>query len=78
MAGPTAHAAALDVDATGALRDIHRRVGTAILFESSGGQIDKVASSFAPNLEDDLRKILADLGLSDRVHIVIRAPENPI
>jgi len=25
------------------LRDIHRRVGAAILFESSGGQIDKVA-----------------------------------
>ena len=43
LAGPTAHANALDVDATGALRDIHRRVGTAILFESSGGQVDKVA-----------------------------------
>ncbi len=43
LAGPTAHASALDVDATGALRDIHRRVGTAILFESSGGQVDKVA-----------------------------------
>ena len=26
-----------------ALRNIHRRVGTAILFESSGGQLDKVA-----------------------------------
>ena len=36
LAGPTAHAKALDVDATGALRDIHRRVGTAVLFESSG------------------------------------------
>ena len=43
LAGPTAHANALDVDATGALRDIHSRVGTAILFESSGGQVDKVA-----------------------------------
>ena len=43
LAGSAAHANALDVDATGALRDIHRRVGTAILFESSGGQIDKVA-----------------------------------
>ena len=42
-AGPMAHARSLDVDATGALRDIHRRVGTAILFESSGGQVDKVA-----------------------------------
>ena len=37
------HAQALDVDAQGALRDIHRRVGTTILFESSGGQVDKVA-----------------------------------
>ena len=43
LAGPMAHAQALDADATGALRDIHRRVGTTILFESSGGQVDKVA-----------------------------------
>ena len=43
LAGPMAHAKALDVDAQGVLRDIHRRVGTAILFESSGGQVDKVA-----------------------------------
>ena len=34
---------ALDSDAKGALKDIHRRVGTAILFESSGGQVEKVA-----------------------------------
>ena len=43
LAGQTAHAKALDVDSTGPLRDIHRRVGAAILFESSGGQVDKVA-----------------------------------
>lgn len=43
LAGPMAHAQALDVDATGPLRDIHRRVGTTVLFESSGGQVDKVA-----------------------------------
>ena len=43
LAGPTAHAQALDVDATGTLRDIHRRVGATVLFESSGGQVDKVA-----------------------------------
>ena len=43
LAGPMAHAKALDADAKGALRDIHRRVGTAVLFESSGGQVDKVA-----------------------------------
>jgi hypothetical protein len=43
LAAETAHAGALDADTKGPLRDIHRRVGTAILFESSGGQVDKVA-----------------------------------
>jgi len=43
LAGPTAYAGALDADTRGPLRDIHRRVGTAILFESSGGQVDKIA-----------------------------------
>ena len=43
VAGDTSHARALDADTTGALHNIHRRVGTAILFESSGGQRDKVA-----------------------------------
>ena len=43
LAGSTAHARALDADTRGPLRDIHRRVGAAILFESSGGQVDKVA-----------------------------------
>ncbi len=43
IAGEQAHAKALDADSKGPLRDIHRRVGTAILFESSGGQSDKVA-----------------------------------
>ncbi len=43
IAGPHAHARALDVDTKNALKDIHRRVGTTILFESSGGQSDKVA-----------------------------------
>jgi hypothetical protein len=43
LAGALSHARALDADTKGPLRDIHRRVGTAILFESSGGQIDKVA-----------------------------------
>ncbi|MDH5669571.1 MAG: hypothetical protein OEY86_16350, partial [Nitrospira sp.] len=37
------HARALDVDTKGPLRDIHRRVGTTILIESSGGQGDKAA-----------------------------------
>ena len=43
IAGEQAHSEALDADTKGPLRDIHRRVGTAILFESSGGQTDKVA-----------------------------------
>ena len=43
LAGSVAHAKALDEDTRGALRDIHRRVGTAVLFESSGGQVEKVA-----------------------------------
>jgi hypothetical protein len=43
IAGEHSHSRALDADTSGPLRDIHRRVGAAILFESSGGQIDKVA-----------------------------------
>ena len=43
IAGATARAKGLDADTKGALRNIHRRVGTAVLFESSGGQVDKVA-----------------------------------
>ena len=43
LASPTAHAHALDAGTKGPLREIHRRVGAAILFESSGGQVDKVA-----------------------------------
>jgi hypothetical protein len=43
IAGTQSHAKALDADTKGPLRDIHRRVGTTILFESSGGQVDKVA-----------------------------------
>ncbi len=43
ISGPHAHARALDASTTGALQDIHRRVGAAIFFESSGGQVEKVA-----------------------------------
>ena len=43
IAGAQAHARALDADTKGALRDIHRRAGTTMLFESSGGQVDRVA-----------------------------------
>lgn len=43
ISGSLSHARALDADTKGALRDIHRRVATAILFESSGGQKENVA-----------------------------------
>lgn len=43
IAGPQSHARALDADTKGPLRNIHRRVATAVLFESSGGQSEKVA-----------------------------------
>jgi hypothetical protein len=43
IAGTQSHARALDADTKGSLRDIHRRVATVILFESSGGQSEKVA-----------------------------------
>lgn len=43
LAGDASHARVLDVDTSGALKDIHRRVGSAILFESSGGMVTNVA-----------------------------------
>jgi len=43
ISGPQSHARALDADTKGPLKDIHRRVGAAILFESSGGQVEKLA-----------------------------------
>lgn len=43
IASRSSHARALDMDTTNALKDIHRRVGAAILFESSGGQAQKIA-----------------------------------
>ena len=43
LSADTAHARALDADTKGPLHDIHRQVGTAILFECSGGQTDRAA-----------------------------------
>ncbi|SRR6266581_157626 len=43
IADAHSHARALDADTKGSLRDIHRRVGAAIFFESSGGQTDRSA-----------------------------------
>lgn len=76
IAGEQAHARALDADTTGPLRDIHRRVGTAILFESSGGQTDKVAH--LPELRFALGEPALDtttvdnaaLALEDRAYFV--------
>jgi len=41
IAGANSHARALDADTKGPLKDIHRRVGAAILFESTGVASDK-------------------------------------
>lgn len=43
IAGQLSHARALDASADGHLKGIHRRVATAILFESSGGQSERIA-----------------------------------
>jgi hypothetical protein len=43
IASERSHARALDADTGGVLQNIHQRVGTTILFESSGGQVHKVA-----------------------------------
>src|SRR5438132_5646031 len=79
IAGEQAHSRALDADTKGPLRDIHRRVGTAILFESSGGQTDKVAH--LPELrfalgEPELDTTTIDnaaFGLEDRSYYVRKA-----
>src|SRR5690606_11360137 len=43
IAGANSHARALDADTKGVLAGIHRRVGTAVFFESTGGQVRQVA-----------------------------------
>lgn len=43
IAGANSHARALDVDTKDALKEVHRRVGASIFFESSGGMVNKVA-----------------------------------
>jgi hypothetical protein len=57
IAGANSHAKALDADTKGGLRDIHRRVGAAILFESTG-----VAAEKAGHLPE-LRFALGEPGL---------------
>jgi len=54
ISGEQAQSGTLDTDPKGPpARDIHRRVGTAILVESSGGQTDSPAT--CPNLGIPLR-----------------------
>lgn len=43
ISGENSRARSLDSDAKGKLKDIHRRVAATILFESSGGMVDKAA-----------------------------------
>jgi hypothetical protein len=71
VAGAHSHAAALDADHKGALRGIHRRVGSAIFFESSGGQTDKAAH--LPELRFALGSPDTDLTTVDNVAAALEA-----
>lgn len=71
IAGATSHARALDADTKGPLRDIHRRVGAAILFESSGGQTDK--SAHLPELRFALGDPLLDTTSVDTAAMALEA-----
>jgi hypothetical protein len=78
IAGEQAHSKALDADTKGPLRGIHQRVATAILFESSGGQSDKVAH--LPELRFALGELQVDttsidnaaFALEDRAYFIRR------
>lgn len=50
VASDHSHARALDAGSNGPLRDLHRRVGTAILFESSGGMAQDRRLAHLPEL----------------------------
>ena len=69
IAGEMAHARTLDIGTSNELRDIHRRVGTAILFESSGGQVDKVAH--IPELRFALGEMAVDTTAIDTAAVVL-------
>ena len=78
ISGAQSHARALDADTKGALESIHRRVATAVLFESSGGQVAKVAHlpelRFAlgePNV-DTTSVDSAAFALEDRAYFIRR------
>jgi hypothetical protein len=69
IAGDMARARALDADAKGALREIHRRVGATILFESSGGMVDRYAH--LPELRFALGEPEVDTTSVDNAAIVL-------
>ncbi len=71
IASERSHARTLDADTTGALRDIHRRVGATILFESSGGQVHKVAH--LPELRFALGEPEVDTTSVDNAAIALEA-----
>lgn len=71
ITGANCHARALDADTKGPLRDIHRRVGIAILFESSGGQTDK--SAHLPELRFALGEPNSDTTSVDTVAMALES-----
>ncbi|OGA43321.1 MAG: AAA family ATPase [Betaproteobacteria bacterium RIFCSPLOWO2_12_FULL_62_13] len=71
IADAHSHARALDADTKGPLRDIHRRVGTAIFFESSGGQTDK--SAHLPELRFALGDPMLDTTSIDNAALALEA-----
>ena len=71
ITGANCHSKALDADTKGPLRDIHRRVGVAILFESSGGQTDK--SAHLPELRFALGEPNTDTTSVDTVAMALES-----
>jgi hypothetical protein len=69
ISGDHSHARALDADTKGPLRDIHQRVGATILFESSGGQVDK--SAHLPELRFALGEPEVDTASIDNAALVL-------
>ena len=69
IAGRNAHARALDASVPRELRDIHQRVGTAIFFESTGGQMNKVAQ--LPELRFALGETAVDTTAIDNAAVAL-------
>lgn len=71
ISGLHSHAKALDADTKGPLKDIHSRVATTVLFESSGGQVDKVAH--LPELRFALGETEVDTTSVDNAALALEA-----